>query len=312
MKIACNTEVFSDLDFAKNIYEITPIDISSFYLFKNIKNFGLVLTNWPSKKNLFWLHITLFLFPSKKLAIFTYPQEINYKLSILDKKLLLRANRIICPNLESARHGGLSMIYWKSPEKFREIPYGVDLNKYLPRESLRPSTNEIVTKFKEIINFVTKKVIKKGLPNILISCNNTEDWFEILTNERIDGRIKYFDNQEEDSIRILKNYQESDIFVVPKIEGENTIKQIIEALSCGLAIIAPRVAKVTSIFDHDKHGLFFKPHDNEDLLEKINCLCNNEEKREMMSSAARKLAENRYSKNQRENKILQIIKELDS
>ena len=76
-------------------------------------------------------------------------------------------------------------------------------------------------------------------------------------------------------------------------------------------VVAPRGGRLNNIFDHDKQGLFFKPKDSKDLLEKIAVLCGDEEKREAMALAARKLAENHYGKKQREDKINQIIKELE-
>ncbi len=311
MKIACSQEASVEVNFVKHLYETETINFNSFLFLKKIKDFDLFFITWPEKKSLFWLSAGLFLYRSKKLVIFAELQKSNYKLSFLDKKILLRANRIICSSLEGARHGTLTPIYWKAPEKFREISYGVDLEKYAPRESLRPSENSVIAKFKTIINFVTKKVIKKGLPNILIASDHYEEWQEFLTSEEIKARILFFNKEEKELIKKIKSYQEADIFVAPEDEGVETSHQITEAFACGLVVLAPRDSRLNNIFDHDKQGLFFKPGDRKDLAEKISTLCSDEEKREAMSREARKLAENRYNKKQREGKIIQIIKELE-
>ena len=311
MRIACSPEVFEELMPTRHLYETEIQDLNSFWFFRQVKNFDLIFIAWPTEQKTFWLRAILSFYRSKKLVIFVNLQEAVYKLSSADKQLLFRANRIICPNLESARHGSLSPIYWKAPEKFREIPFGVDLKKYSPRESFFPSQNPVVAKFKAILNLVTKKVIKKGIPNILISCQDSADWQEVFDTDRIKGRILYFDGKETDQIKRLKDFQEADIFVAPKNEGPETVRQIIEALACGLAIIAPRGARLNNVFNHDKEGLFFKPDDNNDLIERITILCNDEEKREAIARASRKLAETHYDKKQREEKVLQIIKELE-
>lgn len=311
MRIACSSETFVELASVRHLFETEVQDLNSFRFFRQIKNFDLLFTTWPTEQKTFWLRTTLAFYQSKKLVIFVNLQETNYRLSVSDKKLLFRANRIICPNLESVRHGSLSPIYWKAPEKFREIPFGVDLKKYSPRESFFPSQNPVVAKFKAMINLVTKKVIKKGIPNILISCHDQADWQDIFETDRIKGRILYFDGSEGDQITRVKAYQEADIFVVPKNEGPETIQQIIEALACGLVIVAPRSARLNNVFNHDQEGLFFKSGDNHDLIERIAILCHDEEKREKMARAARKLAETHYDKKQREEKVLQIIKELE-
>ena len=311
MKIACSPEIFSELAFLKAPYQVEAVNLNSFRLARKIKDFDLLVISWPSSGPLFWLRVGLILARSQKLAIFGNLQETDFKLSYLDTKLLLRARRIIYPNLESVRHGSLSPIYWKAPEKFREIPYGVNLEEYVPKDSFRPSENAVVEKFKAIINFVTKKVIKKDRLNILVAGKNPEEWRDIFTPERVGGRIIYFNGQEEETIKRVKSYQEGDVLVIPENEEGKTAQEIIEALACGLVVVAPRGGRLNNIFDHDKQGLFFKPKDSKDLLEKIAVLCGDEEKREAMALAARKLAENHYGKKQREDKINQIIKELE-
>lgn len=310
MRIACSSETFEELTPVRHLFETEIQTLNSFRFFRQINNFDLVFTTWPTAQKTFWLRTILALYRAKKLVVFINLQEASYQLSWSDKKLLFRANRIICPDLESIRHGSLSPIYWKTPEKFREIPFGVDLKKYSPRESFFPSQNPVVAKFKAMINLVTKKVIKKGIPNILISCQNPKDWQEVFDGQ-VKGRIIFFDNSENDQTKRGKAYQEADIFVVPQNEGPETTRQIIEALACGLAIIAPRGARLNNVFNHDQEGLFFKPGDNNDLIERIAILCHDEEKREKMARAARKLTENRYDKKRREEKVLQIIKELE-
>lgn len=311
MRIVCSAKVYPEISFASGLFQITETKISSYQFLKKVKSFDLIILSWPEKESLFWLRFISSVFPAKKIIVFANLQEANFKLSSYDKKILLSANRIICPNLESIRHGSLSPIYWKAPEKFREIPYGVDSEKYRPKESFLPSENQTVAKFKEIINYVTKKVIRKGLANILISCSNQNEWRDIFNEERLQGKVIYFNWQEDDLIKRVKNYQEGDILVIPKNEGEETVRQIVEALACGLVILAPRSGRLSNVFDHDKQGLFFKPGDHEDLLEKLALLCDDENKREQMSLAARKLADKYYNREQREKKICQIIRELE-
>lgn len=310
MNIVCNPEILPELKPIMHLYETKTDNLHSLRFIKKIKDYDLVVTNWPGQKKSLYLRIALALYPQKKLVIFVNLQESSFKLSRRDIKLFLRADRIICSNLESARHGSLAKIYWKAPEKFRETPYGIDLKKYSPRDSFLPSENEIVAKFKAMINIVTKKVIKKGLPTILVSAKDVKDWQDILNNEHLNGKVIYSDYYETDIIKKVKELQSADIFVVPINEGPETICQIIQALACGLVVVAPRSTRLINVFDHGKQGLLFKANDNNDLIQRILNLCKDEEKRESMSRESRKLAETRYDKKQRDEKIQQIFKEL--
>lgn len=310
MKISCSLEAKKEIEFLTPLYEIEARDFSSFRSLKKLKESKLFFVSWPNQKSLFWLKLALRFNHSGKLIVFCDNQEKDFRLSSQDKNLLFRANRIICPSLENARHGSLALIYWKTPEKFREINYGVNLQEYSPRTSLQPSSSPIIAKFKEMVNFVTKKIIKKGLPNILVA-GKTEDCRDFLENSGIRGRFEYFNYEETDRIKKIKIYQNADIFLVPDKTGDGQVHKIIEALACGLCILAPRSGKLSNTFDHDKQGLFFKPGDHEDLLEKLALLCNDEEKREEMSRLARKLAEGRYDEKRRSEKIKTIVKELE-
>ena len=79
---------------------------------------------------------------------------------------------------------------------------------------------------------------------------------------------------------------------------------LIEALACGLPVIASDLPGVRGVFEDKKQGLLIKRNNILDLQEKINYLLEDEETRQDMSIEARKLAVKKYDQNLIADKIL--------
>ncbi len=247
---------------------------------------------------------------------------------IIRKSLLRRADTIVTASLDYIKNSQISNFYAKHPDKFKEIPFGVDLIKFKPKEVNLPSQTNIIAKAKDLVRRVNDLFIKKdklelifvgGLDSahyfkgveILIkalSIINHKNWhlkivgdgdrrpsYENLAAElNINNHIEFTGKlSDEDMIRAL---QSADALVLPSINNNEAFGLVlIEALACGLPVIASDLPGVRRVFQEGQEGLLARPGEISDLAEKIDYLAANPKKRQELAKAARRLAERKYS-----------------
>lgn len=77
--------------------------------------------------------------------------------------------------------------------------------------------------------------------------------------------------------------------------GETMSNSIMQAMSCGLPVIASNVWGIDTMVKNNESGLLYESGNEEDLLDKFAYLLTNKELRLQLSQAARKQAEENYS-----------------
>jgi len=97
---------------------------------------------------------------------------------------------------------------------------------------------------------------------------------------------------------------QSDVFILTSI-NEGFGRVLVEAMACGLAIIATRVGGVPEIIHHGENGLLVESCNNTQLAESIIYLAQNREYRQDIGIKNRKYAEF-YSLNHYINRVLTI------
>jgi glycosyltransferase involved in cell wall biosynthesis len=70
---------------------------------------------------------------------------------------------------------------------------------------------------------------------------------------------------------------------------------VLEAMSCGLPIIATRVGGIPEIIDNGRNGLLVPPNDVKKLAESMLAIATDSGLRERLSKAARMTTTHRYS-----------------
>lgn len=90
--------------------------------------------------------------------------------------------------------------------------------------------------------------------------------------------------------KLLPYYQRADIFVLPSLnEGMSNV--MLEALACGLPIVATNTGGTKELLTDGLNGLVVRMKDADDLADKIEKLILDGEKKKSMSMESRKLAE---------------------
>jgi len=317
-------------------------------LFLTLRNFDYIYLHYPffGTAEVVWLFLLFFKKP--KLIIHYHMDVKNLGLiekllswpsRLIQNSLFNRAQTIICASLDYIKNSRIKDYYLKHPEKFQEMPFAVDLKKFVPKEANRPGGNVVVAKAKEIINFINEQFIKrdkvefifvggldkahyfKGIKEMLSAFVSVEgDWKLTIVGDGdrrgeyesfcdslgLSKRVSFAGKIDDDEL--VRAYQNSDCLILPSINSNEAFGiVIIEALACGLAIIASDLPGVRRVFDNYKEGLLVEAANIEDLSRKINYLMNNKDLRRTMSESARKLAETKYGTDKLKNRLQNIF-----
>lgn len=80
-------------------------------------------------------------------------------------------------------------------------------------------------------------------------------------------------------LEVLRLAREHDLFVLPSLPGEGVPRVLLEAMACGLPIVASDVAGVPTVIAHEVNGLLVRPADSAALAEAVERLIHDGELR---------------------------------
>jgi len=189
------------------------------------------------------------------------------------------------------------------PERIRHITNFVDTDKFRPiNNSERHMFKRTLSLDKNIvINFTGRIVKRKGL-DILINAfaKNTELTFssrllivgtgpdeqrvkEMVSDFGIGDKVRFLGHSSE----VTRYYQASDIFVLPSY-AEGMPNSLLEAMACGLPVIASRIGGVVDVVEDGRSGILFEPGDVTGLSSAMIKLLKDVELRQRLGAEARK------------------------
>ncbi len=207
-------------------------------------------------------------------------------------RILGVADKIIVSSFDYAKNSNIKDIFENYPEKFVEVPFGVDTKKFEPN----PKSASLLSKYnlrpdEKIILFVgglDKAHYFKGLEFLIksIPALNLKGGANFKLMIVGDGNLKPYyekmasDFQVKDQIifagavekRDLPEYYNlSDVVVLPSVdESEAFGIVLIEAMACGKPVIASNLPGVRSVIDFGINGFLVEPKNARRLAEKIN------------------------------------------
>lgn len=188
-------------------------------------------------------------------------------------------------------------------EKIYKITNFVDISRFQPLDSdERSMLKRTLSLDKDIIiNFTGRIVGRKGI-DVLINAMATnrelllssiliivgsgpdEDKMKNLVSRLgIDNNIRFLGQTSE----VVRYYQASDIFVLPSY-AEGMSNSLLEAMACGLPVIASRIGGVVDVIEDGKTGILFEPGDISGLSSALVRLANDAELRQRLGIEARK------------------------
>ena len=201
---------------------------------------------------------------------------IQQRFGIKDNKLLLLKNGIVCDDCTS-----------ESSEFQEEFPNSADKLKLVTAGRLVP------LKSFDILVRAVGEVINQGLNDLLLLIAGEGE--ERIRLERLIQELRL-----EHCVRLLGLRHDvmalmkaSDIFVMPS-RYEGVSLAMIEAMACGLPIIASDARGLKDCITNEQNGLLFPVGDHKTLAKSILRLANNKELRDRLSLGARKSFETEY------------------
>lgn len=209
-------------------------------------------------------------------------------------KILDRADKIIVTSYDYARHSNLKDRLEAEPEKFVEVPIGVNELLFKPRYK----DKDIIQKYdlynKQVVLFVgglDKAHYFKGI-NVLIQAvkklNARDDFRVIIIGE---GDLKQSYRSLVDSLGLSRKiifagfvpddllpkfYSVADMLVLPSTDKSEAFGIVsLEAMASGVPVIASDLPGVRSVVDKKKTGLLVKPGSVDNLADMMEYLLKN-------------------------------------
>ncbi len=255
------------------------------------------------------------------------------------KSLLKQAELIVSASFDYVKNSKIKNYYNLRPDKFKEIPFAINLEKFKPKEIKKAGGEGLIAKAKSFVNFVNSQFIKKdktefifvggldsahyfkGLENLIKALSFSHGNWSLNIIGDGDLRKKY----EEDVYKVglekkiifkgklsdpelIRAYQEADCLILPSINNNEAFGIVlIEAMACGLTLIASDLPGVRSVFTNKREGLLVKPGDVISLKEALEKIINNKSLRKSMSLAARELATRKYSEEKMKERLERLF-----
>jgi glycosyltransferase involved in cell wall biosynthesis len=318
-----------------------------FSLLFSLRKFDCIYFHYPffGASEIVWLFL---LFNKKTKLIIHYHMDTNnlawylkilaYPSSLIRNSLFKRADKIVSASLDYLEHSQIAEFAKNNPDKIKEVPFGLDTDKFAPK--LPEKENQLIAKTKEIIHYITKNIIKRGQVNLLfvggldsahyfkgldvlliaaselknknwvlkiIGSGNLQETYQKKSEALgFSNKVKFLGKVDETTL--IKSYQESDIFILPSINKHEAFGLVLtEAMACGVPVIASELPGVRSVFRNGLDGLTAKVNDSQDLASKIDELIGDERKRLAMGKSARAYALKKYSWEAVSNKLKSVF-----
>ncbi len=195
-------------------------------------------------------------------------------------------------------------------EKIRITLPGIDASFFSPAE--KKSNGKFIILYAGRLQFL------KGTHHLIeaynrIATNQTELWLCGNIHEEIkpwiqkNSSIRHIPLQSAEKLREL--YRQTDLFVLPSVQEAFGLV-LLEAMACGIPVIASRNTGGPDIIDHGQNGFLFDSGDIATLSKHIDYFLKNPEQTQRIGIAARKKIEANFTTAHYEKRFLGLIKQL--
>lgn len=229
---------------------------------------------------------------------FTWPSKIVFE------SLVKMSEMITCASFDYLENSLVKNIYYKHRDKFREVPFGVDVERFKPRE-IEPGKNSLI-----FVGGLDSAHYFKGLDlliktlaairdvdwilNIVGSGNLQEGYKALAIRLGIGDRINFLGDV--DNVSFAYFYNNATFLVLAAINRNEAFGLVLlEALSSGIPVIASDLPGVRSVFSNNIEGLLFKTGNSKDLEDKIRWMLANPVEVKKMGESGRKLILEKYN-----------------
>lgn len=230
-------------------------------------------------------------------------------------RLLRAADRITVSSLDYAEHGDLARYLPTLRDRLVELPFGVDTEKFEPREPDGTLIRELAIGLEEsVILFVgglDRAHYFKGVPVLLRALALLREETKavrliiaglgrmIPTYRQLARRLQIADAvlfaSNISAPDLLRYYSIADVVVLPSTDRSEAFGLVLlEASSCGRPVIASNLPGVRTVLEDQRTGLLIPPSDSQALMQALAWILTHPEERAAMGRAARARIEEKY------------------
>lgn len=200
------------------------------------------------------------------------------------------------------------------PESVIAIPNGVDTHRFSPATTNRESASKVI--------FVGRLIFNKGpqflldaIPEVL--CRHPGTQFEIVgdgpmrrqlesraARQGLNGRVRFL-GERDDVEHLLRK---ADVFVRPSLL-EGMPLTVLEAMACGLPVIATPVGGTAELVEQGVNGYLVEPGCRAELAERLCALLADRDLRREMGRRGRMLVESGYDWDSAAQKTVEVYEQ---
>jgi len=226
-------------------------------------------------------------------------------------RILQRAAKIFIMS-EEFLSDSIGLNFMNNHDNVIVIPQGVDTNKFNPnisksmiRDNLNISQDKIIILF---VRSLDKSHHNTGLSDLIQAVKLLgENYHLIVVGEGelrapheafsvelgLGDQVHFLGGVPNDQLPGI--YRASDIFTLPSLETENASVAILEAMACGIPVVATNLGGTKKLVLHNNEGLLVPPNVPQTLAEAIGELGEDYEKRRRFGIAASNKVETEMS-----------------
>jgi len=216
------------------------------------------------------------------------------------------ADSVVCSSIDYIKHADLSRYYGGNAGKFKQIPFGVELEKFRMAHGIdRPKTVLFVGGLDSAHYFKGLNVLLKAFKEIkdkigdirlrVIGSGDRKGYYENLARELgIEDSVEFLGRVEDGEL--ADYYRSCYALALPSINRSEAFGMVLlEAMASGKPVVVTNLPGVRSVFQNGREGYIVKPGDASSLAYKLLHLLENEDLALRMGEAARKLVEEKYT-----------------
>jgi glycosyltransferase involved in cell wall biosynthesis len=216
-------------------------------------------------------------------------------------------------SLEHAAHNGYKHSISMAPQKYVEIPNGVDVEFFSPkvdgkkiREKNGICDDAIVLLFIGVldsahhyrrvdllINSLSKLDEKSVYLIIVGDGGQLKNYRDLVDNLGLTSQVHFLGRVPHNELPPI--YTAADIFILPSVIQEAFPLVVLEAMACGKPVIVSDLPGVRSMIDDGRNGLLVQPGNLQDLVKKINILLESADKRRDYGNCGRLKVKQQYT-----------------
>lgn len=220
--------------------------------------------------------------------------------------LIVRLARLItCASLDYVKHSDLGAYYENHQQKFVQVPFGVDTERFspLPRSDVPTALfvggldSQHYFKGVDILIEAFASIVSKipAARLTIVGKGNLEDYYlQRIRTAGLEGKARILNSISDEEL--VQLYRQAWVAVLPSInKGEAFGMVLQEAMASGTPVIASNLPGVRSVFRNGEHGCLVKPGDCDDLAEKLLWFLDDRDRVEDMGAHARDWVKKSFS-----------------